>query len=191
MKGEPMNTRAFLLASLIAGVVLGLLGGLPIISIANCVLCIWVWLGAILAVWLYRRFAQPQPAATLGQGALIGLVSGLVGAVVVRLISLVTRGAPTEAIAQIFEAAGVQAPSFLASGVAIVGFLIDVVLYAIFGVVGGLIGASIFKDKAPAPVASVVPPPAPYQAPAAEVPPPAAPEEPEAPTPEPPAQDNP
>jgi hypothetical protein len=186
-----MNTRAFLLSSLIAGVVIGLLGGLPIISIANCVLCIWVWLGAILGVWLYKRFAKPAPAATMGQGALIGLVSGVIGAVIVWLISLITRAAATDAIAQVFQAAGVEVPSFLGAGVALAGVLIDLVLYAIFGVVGGLIGAAIFKTKAPEPVAAVVPPPAPYQAPAVEAPPVAEPEAPEEAKTEPPADANP
>lgn len=145
-----MNTRAFLLASLIAGVVMGLLGGLPIISIANCVLCMWVWGSAILAVYLYRRLEGSLPMVTLSQGALLGLVSGLIGAIIVWLISLITRQAATEAIMQVFEMAGMEAPSFLGTGVVIVGLIIDLVLYAIFGAVGGLIGAAIFKPKTPA-----------------------------------------
>jgi len=149
-----MNTRAFLLASLIAGVVMGLLGGLPIISIANCVLCMWVWGSAILAVFLYRKLEGSQPFVSLGQGALLGVVSGVIGALIVWLISLITRQAATEAIGQAFQMAGMEAPSFLAGGVAILGLFIDLVLYAIFGAVGGLIGAAIFKPKAQPPVAT-------------------------------------
>ena len=51
-----MNMRAFWLASLIAGVVMGLLGGLPLISVLNCVLCLWVWLSAILALVSFIHF---------------------------------------------------------------------------------------------------------------------------------------
>jgi hypothetical protein len=189
-----MNTRAFLLSSLIAGVVIGLFGGLPVISLANCVLCIWVWLGAVFAVWLYRKFEGSQPKVTSSQGMLIGLVSGLIGAVVVWLLSLLTRDAASQLIGNFATQAGINLPAgLIGGGLTIIGLFIDLVLYGIFGVVGGLIGASIFKGPAPAPapVAAQVPPPAPYQAPAPEVLPPAAPEEPEATQTEPPAQDNP
>jgi len=56
-KEVPMNTRSFVLSVLIAGVVIGFLANLPILNLINCALCIWVWLGGILAVFLYRRFA--------------------------------------------------------------------------------------------------------------------------------------
>jgi hypothetical protein len=151
-----MNTRAFLIASLIAGVVMGLLGGLPIISIANCVLCMWVWASAIFAVWLYRRFEGSQPLVTLGQGALLGVVTGLIGAVIVLLISLITKQAATDAIMSAFETAGMEAPGFFATGAILVGIVIDLVLYSIFGAIGGLIGAAIFKPKAPAPGGSTL-----------------------------------
>jgi hypothetical protein len=148
-----MNTRAFLLASLIAGVIMGLLGGLPIISFANCLLCIWVWGSAILAVYLYRRLEGSQPMVTLSQGALLGVVSGLIGALIVWLISLLTRGAAEQFIGQIAQQAGVDVPAqFLGTGLSLFSLLFDLVLYAIFGAVGGLIGASIFKPKTPAPM---------------------------------------
>jgi hypothetical protein len=146
-----------LLASLIAGVVMGLLGGLPVISIANCVLCIWVWGSAILAVFIYRKLEGSQPLVSLGQGALLGVVSGVIGAIIVWLISLLTNQAATAVITQAFQAANVETPPFLGTGVAIVGLIIDLVLYAIFGAVGGLIGAAIFKPKTPAPMPPATP----------------------------------
>ena len=171
-----MNTRAFLLASLIAGVVMGVLGGLPLISVLNCVLCMWVWLSAILAVMLYRNFEGSKPKVTPSQGALLGLVSGLIGAVIVWIISLFTRNAAMSYIAQILSATGTNIPdSFLRTGFSIFSLFTDAVLYAIFGAIGGLIGAAIFKGPASAPATTaVVPPPAPYQAPAPVVTPPAA-----------------
>jgi hypothetical protein len=143
-----MNTRAFLLASLIAGVAIGLFGGLPIISLANCILCIWVWLGAMLAVWLYRKLEGSKPNLTATQGMLLGLVSGVIGAVIVWLLSLLTKDAASDMIASIATSAGIDLPAgLLGGGFTLIRLVIDLVLYSIFGVVGGLIGASVFKTK--------------------------------------------
>jgi hypothetical protein len=75
-----MNTRSALWAVLIAGVVMALLGNLPLLNLVNCILCLWAWLGGALAVFVYRRFQRGQPGPTAGQGAGLGALSGLVGA---------------------------------------------------------------------------------------------------------------
>ena len=77
-----MNSRSFFLSALIAGVAIGLLGNLPVLNLINCFLCIWVWVGGILAVFLYRRFEHGGPGLTGGQGAGLGALSGLIGAFV-------------------------------------------------------------------------------------------------------------
>jgi uncharacterized membrane protein YeaQ/YmgE (transglycosylase-associated protein family) len=189
-----MNTRAFLLATLISGVVMGLLGGLPLISVLNCVLCMWVWLSAILAVMLYRNFEGSKPKVTSGQGALLGLVAGVIGAFIVWLISLLTRNVAMSYISQILSATGTNIPdSLVRTGASIFSLFFDLVLYAIFGAVGGLIGAAIFKGPAssPAPMATTIPPAAPYQAPAPVMPSVVAPEPMQPPQPEPPVETEP
>lgn len=185
-----MNTRAFLLASLIAGVVMGLLGGLPLISALNCVLCMWVWLSAILAVVLYRSFEGSHPRVTTGQGALLGLVSGIIGAVVVWLISLLSRNAAMGYISQLLSSNGVNLPSgVLQAGIGFFSLFFDLILYAIFGAIGGLIGAAIFKGPEPAPAAAVVPPPSPAMTPVTPAPAPVVEPEPQPEAqPEPPAE---
>ena len=100
-----MNTRSLFLSALIAGVVIGLLGNLPILNIINCFLCIWVWVGAFLAVMLYRRY-EPGVSLTTGQGAGIGALAGLVGACVGVLINLLTSFISTpvyDSIARFFD----------------------------------------------------------------------------------------
>jgi hypothetical protein len=187
-----MNTRAFLLATLISGVVMGLLGGLPLISALNCVLCMWVWLSAILAVMLYRNFEGTKPKVTPSQGALLGLVSGVIGAFIVWLISLLTRNVAMSYIAQMLSATGTNIPdSLLRTGASIFSLFFDLVLYAIFGAVGGLIGAAIFKGPAPAPMSTTVPPAAPYERPAPVFQPTVEPEMVQPPQPEPPAETEP
>jgi hypothetical protein len=85
-----MNARAFWLSTLIAGALMGLLANLPVLNLINCFLCIWIWLGGALAVYLYRRFHPVGVAPTVGQGALLGIVAGLIAAVVGAVVFTVT-----------------------------------------------------------------------------------------------------
>ena len=47
-----MNTRSFVLSALIAGAAIGVLANLPVLNLINCFLCLWVWIGGLLAVFL-------------------------------------------------------------------------------------------------------------------------------------------
>jgi hypothetical protein len=69
---------------------MGLLANLPVLNLVNCFLCLWIWLGGALAVYLYRRFHPAGAAPTVGQGALIGIVAGIIAAVVGLFVFTVT-----------------------------------------------------------------------------------------------------
>lgn len=77
-----LNNRAFLFSALIAGGLIGVFSGTPILSSVNALCFLWIWVGGALGVFLYRRMAGETPALTPLQGALIGLVSGLVGGLI-------------------------------------------------------------------------------------------------------------
>jgi hypothetical protein len=64
-----MNTRAFLLSALVAGLVMGLLGNLPLLNLINCILCLWIWLGGFCCV--------PVPAFHTSTGLTVGQGLGL------------------------------------------------------------------------------------------------------------------
>ena len=66
--------------ALLGGVVIGMLSALPVISMGNCVCCLWVILGGMVATYLLQQ-AQPTPVEGV-DGAIAGLLAGLVGAVV-------------------------------------------------------------------------------------------------------------
>ena len=85
-----MNARAFWLSALIAGALMGLLANLPVLNLINCILCIWIWLGGALAVYLYRRYHPANIPPTVGQGALLGVVAGLIAAVVGLVVFMLT-----------------------------------------------------------------------------------------------------
>lgn len=149
-----MNTRALLISALVGGLLIGVLSSIPIVSVVNCLLCGWVWLGGIFAVWMYKRNnagITPDTGAGAITGALAGLVGALVSSVLSALLTAVGVGASAltpEMMQQMEDAMG-EVPAILTSGTAmlLVGVLMTVILYPIFGAIGGLIGAAIFKGR--------------------------------------------
>ncbi|HET6845827.1 MAG TPA: hypothetical protein VFH29_03275 [Anaerolineales bacterium] len=145
-----MNTRSFTLSVLIAGVVMALLGNLPLVNLVNCILCVWVWLSGALAVILYRRFQHGQAVVTAGQGAGLGAVAGVIGAVVGFGVFLLTSAVTTpimEGLMRTLQAQGDLPPQMIDQGGTFGGalffLLIDIALYPLFGALGGLITANM------------------------------------------------
>ncbi len=72
--------------ALIGGVVLGLLSVIPIVSLGNVCCCLWAILGGVLASYLYVK-NSPTPAS-VGDGAILGAMAGLIGAVITLVIGI-------------------------------------------------------------------------------------------------------
>jgi hypothetical protein len=149
-----MNKRSFLFATLIAGAAMGLLGNLPVLNLINCLLCIWVWLGGALAVILYRKFQAGASIPTPWQGAGLGAVAGLIGAVVgfgVYLLTAAITAPIMEGLIRALELQGDLPPQAIDSGGTLGGaiffLLVDLVLYPLFGALGGLITANVAKSR--------------------------------------------
>ena len=157
-----LNSRSLLIAAAIAGVGMAVLSAIPIISLVNCLLCGWVWGGAIFAVWLYKRYENGAPV-TPGQGVVIGLVAALIGAVINWLLAALMGGASAAALGpaldQLPDAESRQMLRDLVAsgGFSILGLLFSLVIYSIFGVVGGLIGSAIFGNRPVSPPPTVPP----------------------------------
>ena len=151
-----MNSRSFFLAALIAGVAIGLLGNLPVLNLINCFLCIWVWVGGVLAVFLYRRFEHGAADLTGGRGAGLGALAGLIGAFVGVVVYALTSfiSIPLfENLVQTFDIEGYQPWDARGLGGVLASALIflvaNVVLYPLFGALSGYITASLMKKQPP------------------------------------------
>jgi len=148
--------------ALIGGVVTGVLSAVPFVNFGNCLCCMYVWVGSILAAYLlFKDYA----GGTLGDGALVGLFSGICAAVVMMPISLVSsllfdpmefltefmlRILPPEVLESIPEDAfeqmtGASVQITVAS--IIIQFFFSLAIFALIGTLGGLIGAAIFRKK--------------------------------------------
>jgi len=172
----------YLRPALIAGAVAGLLSGLPFIGIGNCICCLWIVGGAAMAAKLLA--AQTPGLLTTGDGAIVGALTGIVAAVVDTIVKIpmqhfnmdLARGiidklpdVSTEMPAgldEILNSSGMLTPGWM-----LLGLFVSAAIYAIVGVLGGIIGVSLFGKKAIPPASS---PPSPA------APPPAAPGPPDA-----------
>jgi hypothetical protein len=149
-----MNTRNLLISAGIGGAAMGILSGVPLVSLANCILCLWVWAGGILAVYVYVR--MENTTLTSGQGAIIGAIAGVVGAIIASILGLVFGAASLAALSAMNSTGMGDVTSGLATqGIgSAVWFLIEIVIFPGFGALAGLIGVELFgKAKQPQPPA--------------------------------------
>ena len=82
--------------ALISGGVIGAVSAIPGISLINCCCCAGVWLGGLLAMYLYQKEFNPEmPPLESSDALMLGLMAGVLGAFVataLNLIILVTFG---------------------------------------------------------------------------------------------------
>jgi hypothetical protein len=151
-----VNTRSLVWSVLIAGLVIGLLGNLPVVNLVNCVLCLWVWLGGGLAVFLYRGFQHGGAAASPAQGAGLGALAGLVGAVIGAGVFILASPLTIPVMKEVARALNSEGslpfgggPGTSAAAQASIFLVVDVVLYPLFGAISGLITASMVRKPGP------------------------------------------
>lgn len=147
-----MNTRPMLISAAICGTLAALLSAVPVASLLNCLLCGWLWLQGIFAVWMYRY--QTGEAVDSRGGMALGAVSGLFGAAVATVLAAVsgvaaTSTIPADQMAQLEQMFGDAARWITSPATSLIAtIVINSILYPVFGLIGGVIGASIFKNKA-------------------------------------------
>ncbi len=156
--------------ALLGGVTIGVLSALPVVMVGNCCCCAWVLFGGALAAYLMQQ-NHVEPIQ-VGDGAIVGLLSGLVGAFVWLIVSIPINaafaGLNSRMVQQVLRDSSELPPDLRALfenvstgpgiGVGLVmGFFVMLVVMTTFGMAGGLFGALLFKKKTP----PVVPPPIP------------------------------
>jgi len=142
----------------------------PGLNFLNCICCAGIMGSAILGVWFYKKSFPADMPFTVGDGAIIGTLSGVAGAVMSTIAQTIMMGVWSsglnEDILNQIEAALDQAASQGSDPVAIdaveqlvmsvienpllifvVVFVMSLVVFVAFGALGGLIGGNIFKTK--------------------------------------------
>jgi uncharacterized membrane protein YeaQ/YmgE (transglycosylase-associated protein family) len=160
--------------AILGGTFMGVLSALPFVSYANACCCLWVMVGGLLAAWLMQ---QNHPyAITTADGALVGLLAGVFGALIGTVVSLLMSpfqreldlymfGRMSQMMGEIppmLEQVIEQRRSGPAVNIAavVLGLFFTLIVYPIFSLLGGLLGAALFKKNAPP-----LPPSGPYTTP--------------------------
>jgi len=150
-------------AAAFGGLFIGVLCALPFV---NACCCLWMVAGGAIAVYLMQ---QNHPyAVTAADGALVGLLAGLIGAVVNTLLSIPIQMAMGPMVQRFIQDLIVNNPDIPSesksmienmmarnAGFSIIGtifsMMIGGVFGAVFGMLGGLLGVALFKKDAPPP----------------------------------------
>lgn len=157
-------------AALIGGVSFGIASALPYLEMINVVCCALYVAGGALASYLYLKTLPTPPAtapykdpapAPYKDGAVVGLLAGVFGGVAYALAAtlLSMAGVGSEDAAQAIatmKQQGIEPPPFVldmmgANGASMSMFftalVVGVILFGIFGTLGGLLGVAIFTKK--------------------------------------------
>ena len=160
--------------ALYGGVIMALVSTIPFISFVNCFCCAGILLGGFLAVFFYRNNMLPDsPPLNAGDCMIVGLFAGLIGAVLGSMLSMlflaVFGNIMGDLVVRWMHGMNIPLPeqSWKAledasqKSVSLANFFIqlftNLVLYDVFGLLGGLIGYSIYRPKQTA----MMPPPPP------------------------------
>ena len=150
--------------ALLGGLFIGVLSSVPFVSAANLCCCLWVVAGGVLTVYLQQQ-AQPEPVEA-ADAAVGGLIAGLVGAVISIIVGQVllsvTGPMVQESVRRALESQPDVPPEVRdfamkmtsGGGIALLQAAIYLPVYAVFGLLGGLLGMAIFKKKKVSPPAA-------------------------------------
>jgi hypothetical protein len=162
------------------GLFIGVLSALPLVGAGNCCCCLWVLVGGALAAYLRQQNNPYQIDAA--EGAIVGLMAGAIGGVVYVILSI-----PFQMITGPMQQAWMERAlsnnpdvtpemrDFIerlttGAGFRLIGAMVWLVVFSVFGTLGGVIGAAVFKKNLPPPPPSgtiditpspIVPPPPP------------------------------
>ena len=138
--------------ALLGGLIVGILSAIPFI---NYCCCIWGIGGGALAGMIYIKGSPTR--VTPGEGAIVGALSGVVGAVIYLIIGLpIAFFFGAAAMEEAFRNSGVQLPMSGALLMVVSGLVVGLLLIAL-ATIGGLLAVPIFEKRKD----GVVPPPPP------------------------------
>jgi hypothetical protein len=155
---------------------MGVLSALPVVAAGNLCCCMWVVAGGAIAAYLLQQ-NQTTPI-TPGDGALVGLLAGLIGAFVQFLVaipvSIMVAPFEREMLQRVLEMAGTMPPEMRDAierysgrnaefGVGlmilsrVVALVFGLFIGGVFATTGGVIGAMIFRKDTPPGVIDIPP----------------------------------
>ncbi len=141
---------------------LGFLSSIPFVSAGNCLCCAWVLLGGGIAVMMLTR--QRPSGIRYGDGAFVGVLSGLVGAVVGTIVQMSFHAMASrlfesqrEQLEQILNQLGYEGPMRewvlrAASGeisvpTLVFTFFTNLLVFSLFAMIGGILTVALLEKR--------------------------------------------
>lgn len=160
---QPLPPLDFIQPALAGGMFLGVLSTLPFISAANCLCCMWVLCGGGIGALLLLK--QRPTGITYGDGAFVGVLSGLFGAVIgtivhipVQIIMSRMMQSQQQQIEEAFRQLGLEGPmrdwgmrilsGEISVGTILVFFFMNLLMWSLFAMIGGILTVAIMKKRA-------------------------------------------
>ena len=150
--------------ALYGGIIMAIISTVPFLSFINCLCCAGLLLGGFLAVFFYKNnFTPDTPPYTSGDCMAVGAMAGVVSAVISTFLSAIFLklfgNVMGEIMMSMLKNMNVDIPEEMMKALedsmtmALSPFTIIVhlgsslVLHSLFGLLGGLIGYSVYKPK--------------------------------------------
>jgi hypothetical protein len=172
MLDKPSKWRA----ALFGGVAIGLISGIPVLSLVNCCCCAGILGGGIFTYYLYtKEHTEGMIPLESSDGLILGIMAGLIGAFVQAVIhgfllvlfagvqqelmrnimdKIIDRleksgGFPNDAVDQMRDQIDKSMKESSTMWGVMLNLFMSLIIYPIFAMLGGLLGYGIFKPKKP------------------------------------------
>lgn len=142
--------------ALLGGLFIGVLSSLPAIG-ACC--CLWAVCGGMLVTYLQQQ-NSPEPIET-ADAVLGGVLAGVVGAVIASIVPIVLMSVGGQSFEELMRSAfetNSEIPAewrdrilnFMSGrNIALLLFVVNIPMYAVFSMLGSLLGVAFFRKKLP------------------------------------------
>jgi hypothetical protein len=152
----------FLQPALTGGMFLGVLSSVPIIQAGNCFFCMWVLLGGGIATVMLTR--QRPSGISYGDGAFVGVLSGLFGAVVGTILQMSFRAIASgllesqqQQLEQMMNQIGAEGPmrdwilrslsGEISTTTVAFTFFANLIAFSLFAMIGGILTIALLNKR--------------------------------------------
>ena len=158
----PQPELDFVQSALAGGMFLGFLSSIPFISAGNCLCCMWVLLGGGMAAVMLTK--QRPSGITYGDGAFVGVLSGLFGAIVGTVVQMSFRAiaarffeSQQQQLEDLLRQVGAEGPmrdwtlrafsGEISTATVLFTFFTNLLMFALFAMIGGILAVALLERR--------------------------------------------
>jgi hypothetical protein len=148
-----IDSSRLIIPALGFGLLAGILSIVPVLSLLNCVFCLWVVLCGGLTVYMVKRHYNIQGKIITMKAGLAGAITGGIAGIVTNIPFLISREDMVTTVQEVLNQPEFQellegTGSILEESMGqliILGVILNIVFFLLFGALGGIISNEITK----------------------------------------------